>query len=139
VKKSLLALAGALAFGGPAFAANGPAAGQDTFSLDIQGFVPVICRANVSATQVPSEAGQVSIGQLSQFCNDPNGYQVWIDYSPSLADASVSIDGRQVSLSQAGSTLISTSNKPSVEQHDLGLNLHNPGVQGSISIRVVAL
>jgi hypothetical protein len=122
-------------------AAAGTAAtpGQDSFSLELRGYVPVICRATVSASQVGTQADQVSLGKLDEFCNDPNGYQVWVDYSPELADAAIEVDGRRVALNSAGSTLISSASQPQVAGHDLALDLPTNGVQGSLSIRVVAL
>ena len=141
MKKSFFAtLAVSIAFGGAAFAGGqGPVSGQDTFTLQIRGYAPVICRASITAAPVGVQPGQAPLGRLYEFCNDPNGYQVWIDYSPQLANAYLLIDGNPVNLSSSGSTLITDSSQPSMEAHDLALNLPTNGVQGPLTIRVVAL
>lgn len=141
MKKSFIAaLAVSTLFAGAAFAGSlGSAAEQNTFTLELRGYVPVICRAEVSATQVGTQSNQVSLGQLNEFCNDPNGYQVWVDYSPNLADGALLVDGQRVNLTTAGSVMVSSSNQPSIAAHDLALDLPQSGAQGSVSIRVVAL
>jgi hypothetical protein len=139
-KALIAALAVSTLFCGPALADGmGAPAGQNSFSLELRGFVPVICRAEVSATQVGVQSNQVSLGQLNEFCNDPNGYQVWVDYSPDLTDGALVVDGRRMDLTSAGSVMVSSSSQPSIAAHDLMLDLPSNGAQGSVSIRVVAL
>lgn len=122
---------------GTAFAAD--TGNQGAFSLDLEGVVPVICKVSVNATQAPANTGHVDLGTLSEFCNNPGGYQVWVDYSPQLAAATLLVDGQSVPLSASGSTLISTSSTAAVAAHDLALDLPEGGAQGSISVRVVTL
>lgn len=139
IKKSLvLALvASGLMAGG---AVSSPAFNTKTsFSLQLRGFVPVICRATVDATNVAPQEGLVDVGTLSEFCNSPTGYQVWADYSPSLAGASVVLDGESVALSDSGSTMLSATDHAGIKSRDMALELPSDTVAGSLSIRVVAL
>lgn len=119
-----------------------PAAAADEslarFAIDIQGFVPIICNASVDANVVPIAPGEANLGQLKEFCNNSAGYQVYADYSADLAEAVLVVDGKEVSLSDAGSTLVSSSQTAAVASHDLALRLPEGVTGGAISFRIVA-
>lgn len=117
----------------PAYSAKGG------FSLHLRGFVPVICRASVDATQVTPQEGVVDIGTMNEFCNSPNGYEVWADYSESLSEAAIVVDGESIDLSEAGTTRISASSHAGIARRTLALDLPSDATGGSLSIRVVAL
>jgi hypothetical protein len=126
--------------GGSANAADGGEAAQSvSYSIGITGFVPVICRATVDATIVRGDPGRNSLGELTEFCNSPNGYQVFVEGSPELADATIVVDGNRVPLAANGPTLISQSDGPAIESHRLVLHTPSGNVGGSLSFRIVAL
>src|SRR5258708_33357379 len=79
---------------------------QSSYTLQLTGYVAVACRAELSATQAPADAGQVSLGQMDEFCNNARGYEVWVDYSPSLAGDAIEVDGKSYALDASGSTPI---------------------------------
>lgn len=110
-----------------------------SFSLSIRGFVPVICRANVQATQIQPKEGSVSLGTLNEFCNNARGYEVWADYSPGLSDAALVVDNKVVDLDAGGSTRLLQVPHAGAAERSLALNLPSSTASGSISIRVVAL
>lgn len=112
---------------------------SDSFTLGIRGFVPVICRADVQASQITPVSGVTSVGVIKEFCNNPSGYQIWADHSESLNDAALLIDGRRVELSDSGSTLISESNHAAIASRDLAIDLPDANRTGSLSVRIVAL
>lgn len=109
------------------------------YSIGISGIVPVICRASVDATIVAPRAGEVSLGALNEFCNSPGGYEVYADYSPAFAGASLVIDGARVTLSEKGSTRISASATAAINARSLALDLPDGVSGGNISFRIVAL
>ena len=111
---------------------------QNSMTIEIRGYVPVICRASVNATSVASQEGQTAIGQLNEFCNSPTGYQVWVDYSPELAGSSIIVDGHSVELSESGTALIDASSTAGIATKDLAIE-QNGEAQGNLSIRMVAL
>ena len=123
--------------GGPAVAQSGEPSGSASYSITITGYVPVICRAEFSASVVPTNPGATSLGHLQQFCNSPNGYQVFVDSSPELANATLMVGGRRVTLSGSGSTLVTASNGPAITSDNVVLQSH--GASGSLSFRIVAL
>ncbi len=109
------------------------------FALGIVGYVPVICRANVDATRVATTPGAVPLGQLSEFCNSPNGYEVYADHSADLAKGSLVIGGQKVPLSNAGSTRIRKSNRAAIDSADIALEVPKGVTTGQISFRIVPL
>ena len=109
------------------------------FTVDIVGFVPVICRATVDATTVSPSAGTVQLGSLKEFCNSPNGYRVHADYSPGLAQAKLVVGGRQVPLRKAGTSVVSFSNRAGIEANPVSLELPKGVNGGSISFRIEPL
>ena len=111
-------------------------AGGAQFTIRLVGYVPVICRANVDATTAPAVAGTTSLGMLKEFCNSPRGYQVVADYSPQLASAKLLVDGVEVPLSDAGSTVVSQSDSAKIADHYLALEMPQDGQTGNISFRI---
>ncbi len=111
-------------------------AGGAQFTISLVGYVPVICRANVDATSVAPIAGTTSLGMLKEFCNSPRGYQVVADYSPQLASAKLLVDGVEVPLSDAGSTVVSQSDSAKIADHSLALEMPQDGQTGNISFRI---
>jgi hypothetical protein len=151
MRKAFIALAVApacVATDGQAKSAQGPSE-TPGYTVTISGYVPVICHAetNVAAIPVqsgpvqsgPAQSGEVSLGALKEYCNNPNGYEVYADYSPALAKASLSVDGRKVMLDASGSTRIDKSNRAAVVTRNLSLVLPQGVQPGTIAFRIVAL
>ena len=121
-------------------AAWGAAPGdQASYYLQLGGYVAVTCRAQLSATQAPAQAGQVPLGQMDEFCNNASGYEVWVDYSPSLAGDTIEVDGKSFVLDASGSTRIDASSAPAIASKTVALDVPTGGVSGTVSIRVVTL
>jgi hypothetical protein len=109
-----------------------------TATLGLRGHVAIICHVSLATPLGPAPMGQSSIGQLVEFCNDPNGYQVWADYPPGLAAASLMVDGRVVPLSADGTTQIDSSTTAAVGVRNLTIDQPD-GAPGGFTLRVVAL
>lgn len=117
--------------------APGLTVGGADVSIGITGFVPVICHARVTANSVAVDPGTVTLGELREFCNNAAGYRVVADYSPSLAHATLVVDGVEVPLSDTGSTVVSLSNRPAIDTHDLALAIpEDKTIDGNISFRI---
>jgi len=110
--------------------------GGSKYTIAISGFVPVICRANVEASVIAPHAGTVSLGTLREFCNSPAGYRVVADYSPSLANAKLLVDGQEVALDEAGSVTVSQSDQAAIINRAVELQLAQDGQTGSLSFRI---
>jgi hypothetical protein len=73
-------------------------ASSSSYTIGITGFVPVICRASLDATIVPAASGETQLGALNEFCNNPNGYRIFVRGSSELAGATLIVDGQPVTL-----------------------------------------
>lgn len=110
------------------------------YSISISGFVPVVCRASVGASVVTSTRSTINLGGLNEFCNSPNGYEVFADYAPGLSAATLMVDGQKVNLSNDGSTRISKSNTAAIASRSLELDLTKvQDASGAISFRIVPM
>lgn len=137
---SLLLVTASVAAAFPAYGtSSNVAVGSGQYSIGISGIVPVICRASVDATVVAPSAGEVSLGALKEFCNSPGGYEVYADYSPAFAGASLVVDGTRLPLSPSGTTRVSSSSNAAINSRNLALDLPAGVNGGNISFRIVAL
>lgn len=109
------------------------------YTFKIEGFVPVVCRATVDSSHVTPGSGSLQLGTMSEFCNNASGYEVWAEHSDSLAGSTLVVDGREISLSKSGETLVSHSRSAAVATRRLALNLAEGATTGSLSIRVKTL
>ena len=133
-------VAGLIALTAPASAvAPGIGLASSQFTIELVGYVPVICRASVDASLVGTAAGSNSLGSLNEFCNSPGGYRVHADYSASLASAKLIVDGTAVALSDTGSSVISQSDSAAIDSHDLSLELPEGVEGGQLSFRIEPL
>lgn len=112
--------------------------GADT-RIAISGIVPVICRAQVAATQAAVAPGVQQLGQLREFCNSPRGYRVVATYSPSLVNAKLLVDGVPVPLVARGETVVSRSPQAAIRNRDVALDLGKHAAPGAISFRIEPL
>lgn len=105
-----------------------------SFTLEMTGQVPTICYAEV-------QLNAARLGTMDEFCNDANGYEVFAEHSPELADAVLVVDGVEVKLSASGPTRISHSDRADIASRSLELRLPDgrAAANGALSFRVVAL
>jgi len=113
--------------------------GSSRYTLSITGFVPVVCRATVDATSVPTTAGEVSLGTLSEFCNSPNGYAIYADHSAALAGGSIVVGGQKIQLSETGSTRIRMSDHAAIQNNGVSLEVREGVTSAQIAFRIVPL
>jgi hypothetical protein len=113
--------------------------GSSRYTLSITGFVPVVCRASVDATSVPTTAGEVSLGTLSEFCNSPNGYAIYADHSAALAGGSIVVGGQKIQLSESGSTRIRMSDHAAIQSNGVSLEVPEGVTSAQIAFRIVPL
>lgn len=107
----------------------GPALGEPAVALG--GETPLVCSAGLS--------GQVSggsLGQLSEFCNDPDGYDVYVDYPASLTGSTLFVDGAPVALTSQGEVQVTHAAGPGSARLTLALDTSSTG-QVSLTIRMV--
>ena len=110
------------------------AAATPSFTLELTGHVPTICYAEV-------QLDVARLGTIDEFCNGANGYEVYAEHSPELADAVLVVDGVEVPLSASGPTRVSRSDHADIATRSLELRLPDgrAAPNGTLSFRVVAL
>lgn len=100
------------------------------------GEAKVVCSAHLTPGSAAADAGARALGQVSEFCNDPKGFQVWVDYPESLANAQLMVDGVAVTLTSGGATQIDQAATPGKVTHTLTLQ---SDAAGDVTVRIVPL
>ena len=109
------------------------------YRIGISAEVPVLCRVSVDAALVPDGAGRVSLGTMKEFCNNPSGYQVVMEYPPIAGDAALIVDGRAIPLGKGGLVVIARSPGAAVIERKVELQLPREGVAPSLTFRIEPL
>lgn len=137
--KSIAATAAIMmAIGMPVQAHTGSERASTTFR--IQGFVPVICRVQLSASVgSPDQNGIADLGVADEFCNAPRGYRVTVQHAPGLEGAALINGGVRIPLSSTGETVLTDSNRPDLRKVALAVDLgDHPERFNSLSVRIEA-
>lgn len=133
-------LAGLAAIAGvavmPAVAADNATAVSGQTSITLSGYVPVICNTRLSADRVPAQEGSVNLGSLREFCNNPAGYSVHVDFSDNLAGGKLLVDGAEITLTESGTAIVTQSEKAAIITKDIALSLPEDQQSGSLSFRI---
>jgi len=97
--------------------------------ITFRGTVPVHCVVRHSAGGYGANAGNgVVLGQLREFCNAANGYQLVVSYTPgSLEGAVLTIGDDSIVLNGSGHAVISQERGPRIRERTLAAT---PGARG---------
>lgn len=108
-------------------------------SYGIRAMVPVHCQARLIRTAMPAmmQAGgaaaatnNLSLGQLSEYCNAPRGYRLMIRYTPgSLAGTTIRIGEDAVVLNGSGMATLSESRIPRIRSRMISAQAGEGGLQ----------
>jgi hypothetical protein len=118
VSIAVLALGGAMLLSTPSMAGQTSSA-----SISIHAVAPTICRVEFNNTVVPVAGATVDLGQMTELCNDSQGYQVTLVTPPGLDGSQVILDGVPTALSADGRTLIVDSSTDAYRKRDIKLQL----------------
>lgn len=138
--KALSVTLSLLALSAPAVGARpGLDAGTGDVQIGISGYVPVICRTTVEGGQFTVRDGQVSLGSMREFCNNPRGYAIHADFSSNLAKGALVVGGKRIPLDASGSVQIVKSDQARITSRPIDLELPKDAQSGSISFRIQPL
>lgn len=98
--------------------------GEASYTIAIQGTVPLVCRVNFDA------------GRLHEFCNSGTGYRVYAAPSAELIGATLVVDGERKTLT-GEETLVSQSVGAAIIDRSVALEDAPQG--GSLSLRIEAI
>jgi hypothetical protein len=132
--------AAALAVGlGVAGTAGG--AGAATWTIQLRGVVPVICNVNLSAQGNPNNGGgnqkKIHLGQLSELCNNGNGYTVYAT-TPAGVSGDFVVGNQTVPVQSSGVTAIDSSATAAAVKQELFFEPQGGQAPATISLSVVA-
>ncbi|MGA0602864.1 hypothetical protein ACO2Q3_19300 [Caulobacter sp. KR2-114] len=114
----------------------GAAALASDSGMTFGGEAPLVCAARLAPPAASAQDGARPLGQVSEFCNDPRGFQVWVDYPETLANAQLMVDGAPVTLTAGGATRIDQASAPGQATHTLTLL---GAAAGDVTVRIVPL
>lgn len=107
--------------------------------IGVSGQVPVLCRVSIDAALVPAGPGRVSLGTMKEFCNNPHGYQVVLEYAPMAGDAVLIVDGRRIVLDSSGFAIVARSPGAAVVERKVELQLSQAGAPPALTFRIEPL
>lgn len=135
---SLVVLA-ALFAASPALANGIGQDGAAQMRIGITGQVPVICRVSLDAAVLSDADGRAQVGTMKEFCNNPSGYRVVMNYPSAMESGRLIVDGRAVALDGSGSVTVSRSVGAAVAEHRVEIELNQGGYRGDLSFRIELL
>jgi len=135
---TLMCLALLAAIAGSANAAPPARSAAMVHTINVNGHVDLQCEAMLHNADAIAQPGLTDLGLLTERCNSPTGFKVWLYYPATLTDASVVVDGRHIPLNGSGAVVIDQSETAAVSRHTLAL--YQPGgyAAADIAIRIRA-
>lgn len=108
-------LIGMLAAGAAVTSATAAIA-SDSIGFNLRATVPVSCSVNYDGSGLSISAQQVRLGDLLEYCNAPNGYNLEVRYSPSsLQGVTLSVGSERVILDGSGFASLRGSVGPKIQ------------------------
>ena len=104
-------------------AASPTFAGAGSASFTIHAVVPTICRVEYDGGIAPVAGQTTDLGQITELCNDADGYQVVLVTPAGLTGSAAILDGTTIPLAANGQTVIVDSNSDAFKKQDLKIQL----------------
>ena len=106
----------------------------------MKGFVPIVCRVSIDNNVKVTGDSIIDLGQMNEFCNNANGYRIFVDHAADASGAALIIDGQRVELSAQGSTAIYQSSTAARGSHRISLDVtQHEGPIGELWFRIQPL
>jgi hypothetical protein len=137
--KKIVSAAAALAVGlGVAGSAGG--AGAATWSIQIQGIVPLLCNVDLNGVDqvTPGEdKSKIHLGQMKEFCNSGTGYTVFAT-TPAGTGGAFVVNGQVVPVQAGGVTQLDMSSTAAIEKKSLDYEPQGGQAPATISLSIMA-
>ena len=113
-----------LVIGAMLYLGGGSAAAQDQ-SIAINARVKTICKVDIHFNPpLRYAAGINHLGQITELCNNVEGYILVLDHPRGMTGAALLLDGQRVEIADdANRTVIVDSRQPAFKQREVGLEL----------------
>jgi hypothetical protein len=123
VKKLTGALAATIAV-----ASASAAIASDSMVFNLRATVPVSCTVGYNPAGMAFNDNIIRLGELREYCNAPNGYDLEVRYSPnSLRGVTVSVGSEQVTLDGSGFASIRGATGPKIQTRALSVQYGENG------------
>jgi hypothetical protein len=123
VKKLTGALAATVAV-----ASASAAIASDSIGFNLRATVPVSCTVGYNPTGIAFTDNTVRLGELREYCNAPNGYDLEVRYSPnSLRGVTVNVGSERVTLDGSGFASIRGATGPKIQTRALSVEFGDNG------------
>lgn len=104
------------------------AVATSSMSFNLRAHVPVTCGVQHNPAGTGFAGNTVSLGQLREYCNAPNGYQLEVRYSPnSLRGVRLNFGNESVMLDGSGFATIPGAVGPKIQTRPLSAQLGDGG------------
>lgn len=111
-----------------AVATASAALASDSIGFHIRAVVPVACSVGYNPTGISFSNDTVRLGELREYCNAPNGYDLEVRYSPnSLRGVTVNIGNERVTLDGSGFASIRGATGPKIQTRPLSVEFGENG------------
>lgn len=108
-----------------------PTASQSaTHGINLRLRVPIQCEVTHELINfgLPMGSNRISLGQIKEYCNAPNGYTLLLTYSPgTLTGTQITVGNEKVTLNGSGIATLTNSYGPRIIERDL---VATPGESG---------
>lgn len=96
--------------------------------FNLRAKVPVVCKVGYVPTGSTISADTVRLGELREYCNAPNGYNLEVRYSPStLRGVALNVGNQRVILDGSGFATIPGASGPKIQTRLLSAQLSEGG------------
>jgi opacity protein-like surface antigen len=111
-----------------AVASASAAIASDSIGFHIRATVPVSCTVGYNPTGISFTDDTVRLGELREYCNAPNGYDLEVRYTPnSLRGVTVNVGNERVTLDGSGFASIRGATGPKIQTRALSVQFGDDG------------
>lgn len=101
---------------------------SDSIGFNLRAKVPVVCKVGYVPTGSSFSANVARLGELREYCNAPNGYNLELRYSPnSLRGVTINVGNERVILDGSGLASIPGANGPKIQTRALSAEFGEGG------------
>lgn len=108
-------------------AASTQAQANSAFSTQVSAIVPTICKV-AHGGDVTDLGGSFGLGQITEYCNAPGGFSLYVDYAPgTLVGTKLLVGQNTIELDGSGHAAITEHQGPKIVTSDITVT---PGKNG---------
>lgn len=113
---------------------------RDNLGYTLSLSVPVVCTLKYKPGFADNNGGRIQLGELQEFCNAPNGYQLVVNYTPGALRGAVIMAGEErVVLDGSGQATLNGAVGPRIQNRALAAIPASGGFDADrLDLRIIA-